>query len=282
MTSTISRRTLAVLVAALALLGSAAAVAIAATVVGTDSGETLNGTQLPDRVFARGGDDTVNALAGPDRVFAGDGDDTVNAGRGNDRVHGGDGNDEVRGVQGNDLILGGRGNDTLEGDTPNTGDRTSYDRISGGPGTDTITGGDSYDKLSGGDDADIINGNGGRDVMSGGSGDDKQYGGERGDRIFANLGNDETFGGDGNDDLWALARGDVTAPNGQDTAGDVLHGEGGDDVFHVRDGEQDVVDCGAGADTVLADRFDVVTSDCETVRRADPRPREDRREREGR
>jgi Ca2+-binding RTX toxin-like protein len=109
--------------------------------------------------------------------------------------------------------------------------------------------------------------------MSGGMGDDVQHGGAGNDRIFANLGVDVTFGGAGNDDLWAMAHGDVTGPD--DTQGDTLHGEQGDDTFHVRDGEPDVVDCGAGNDTVIADFKDIVTTDCEHVLRAVPKSKED-------
>ena len=56
--------------------------------------------------------------------------------------------------------------------------------------------------------------------------------------------------------LWALARGDVTAPS--DPNGDELTGGNGDDTFRVRDGEADKVNCGAGTDTVQADQYDVI------------------------
>jgi len=72
-----------------------------------------------------------------------------------------------------------------------------------------------------------------------------------------------SFGGDGNDDLWAMARADVTALGDQD--GDSLSGDAGDDTFHVRDGERDVVVCGAGTDRVIADQFDMVDASCERV-----------------
>ena len=72
--------------------------------------------------------------------------------------------------------------------------------------------------------------------------------------MFSNLGADTVNGGDGNDDLWSLARGDVPNP-GVDT----LTGGNGNDRFHVRDGEADVVTCGAGNDTVLADTVDVIS-----------------------
>lgn len=46
---------------------------------------------------------------------------------------------------------------------------------------------------------------------------------------------------------------------------DRLFGEEGDDRFLARDGEFDVVGCGTGRDTVLADRGDLVGFDCEQV-----------------
>lgn len=50
---------------------------------------------------------------------------------------------------------------------------------------------------------------------------------------------------------------------------DVIHGLGGIDRIFVRDGLSDTVTCGAGADTVEADRppLDPLGSDCETVQR---------------
>ena len=61
-----------------------------------------------------------------------------------------------------------------------------------------------------------------------------------------------------------------------DPVGDTLHGEGGNDRIHVRDGEVDKVDCGDGVDRVIADSFDQIAADCEKVTRAAPRPgRED-------
>ena len=179
-------------------------------------------------------------------------------------------------MQGNDRISGNAGDDVLSGDAPGVGDRTSFDWVWGGDGNDKITGGDSRDRLHGGRGNDEANGNGGRDIMSGGEGDDLQNGGNGNDRIFANLGADTTNGGDGNDDLWALARGDVSGPN--DLVGDTLNGDAGKDTFHVRDGEQDNINCGEGRDVVIADRLDVVDGSCEVTRRADPKPREDAQE----
>ena len=74
-------------------------------------------------------------------------------------------------------------------------------------------------------------------------------------------------GGDGDDVLWALSRKDVTAIGDPD--GDDLTGGPGNDRFRVRDGEVDLVHCGDGRDTVLADQFDQVDNDCERVLRRD-------------
>ncbi len=61
-----------------------------------------------------------------------------------------------------------------------------------------------------------------------------------------------------------MARGDVTVLG--DLLGDALVGGAGNDRFHVRDGERDLVDCGTGVDTVIADQFDIVDLSCERAR----------------
>ena len=113
-------------------------------------------------------------------------------------------------------------------------------------------------------------------------------GGPGDDTIFANLGQDTSSGGEGNDTLWALARGDVQpGPGGAvDQVGDTLDGGNGDDTFRTRDGEVDRITCGAGNDTALLDRVDVITDasaanpngSCERVVRKPPRARDSRSE----
>jgi Ca2+-binding RTX toxin-like protein len=63
------------------------------------------------------------------------------------------------------------------------------------------------------------------------------------------------FGGDGNDTL---------AGGG---GPDLISGQGGDDTIGAHDGSVDGVLCGAGADSVTADRFDLVSRNCEQVSR---------------
>jgi hypothetical protein len=151
---------------------------------------------------------------------------------------------------------------------PNAGDPISRDRLFGGQGDDQLLGGDGRDRLLGGPGNDQSDGQGGADLLVGGPGDDNQQGGVGNDVIFANAGRDVTNGGAGNDRLFALARADVSGPD--DTAGDAVNGDEGNDRIFVRDGEQDVVDCGPGFDRVRADFKDIVNTNCEVVHRAAP------------
>jgi RTX calcium-binding nonapeptide repeat (4 copies) len=80
-------------------------------------------------------------------------------------------------------------------------------------------------------------------TLDGGTGDDTITGGDPSEAVL---------GGDGNDVL--------NAGGGQDR----VDGGAGDDRIDARDGLVDVVDCGIGTDTVVADRGDAVTN-CEDV-----------------
>jgi hypothetical protein len=68
--------------------------------------------------------------------------------------------------------------------------------------------------------------------------------------------------------------------------GDTLYGGNGDDTFHTRDGERDIVYCGPGVDTALLDFKDVIgdataqnpNGSCEVVSRHRPRRGDDRQE----
>ena len=139
--------------------------------------------------------------------------------------------------------------------------------------------------LFGGADNDTGLGQDGNDLMVGGPGDDAQDGGPGNDRIFANRGRDTTEGGPGDDVLWALIKADVTGPG--DLEGDIVRGGDGNDRIRTRDGEQDVVSCGPGADVAILDLVDVIEGatatapdgDCERVVRAEPRPGDDSQER---
>lgn len=106
---------------------------------------------------------------------------------------------------------------------------TSYAcRIVGSWGNDVLRGTQSADTICAFTGADRIDGLGGNDRIEAGNGDDT-----------------------------------VTGGRGRDT----IAAAGGRDVIVVRDGERDIVRCGSERDTVLADRKDSVTRDCERVLR---------------
>ena len=92
----------------------------------------------------------------------------------------------------------------------------------------TLLGGPGADRLTGGPAADQLSGDDGDDTLAGGAG---------GDVVIGGLGVDE------------------------------LSGDAGDDDLRTRDGIQDLVRCGAGADKVDADTLDEVAGDCESVQR---------------
>jgi Ca2+-binding RTX toxin-like protein len=187
-------------------------------------------------------------------------------------IDGGPGNERLRGTNAADTINGNAGNDRIFG-------RAGDDGLRGGPGNDRVFGGDGND---------TVNGDAGNDRIAGGTGDDTINGDAGNDLIFANLGRDTEFGGDGNDHLWALARGDVRpGPNGEvDSEGDSLDGGNGNDTFHTRDGEVDLITCGDGNDRALLDTVDVITDataenpngSCEKVIRKAPKTKHSRSE----
>jgi hypothetical protein len=99
-----------------------------------------------------------------------------------------------------------------------------------------INGTAKADRLTGTAGADTIHGNGGNDRISAGAGADKVYGDTGNDTITPGSGRDSAYGGSGNDTIQA------------------------------RDRARDVIDCGSGRDTVVADKTDSVRG-CETVKR---------------
>ena len=94
--------------------------------------------------------------------------------------------------------------------------------------------------------ADVLRGTSGRDVLRGLGG---------GDKLFGRGGDDTLLGGPGKDRL-------VGGPGR-----DKHDGGSGDDIIEARDGRRDSIVCGAGRDTVYADRGDIVGRSCERVRR---------------
>jgi Ca2+-binding RTX toxin-like protein len=176
-----------------------------------------------------GGNDTFESYGDP--IFDVLSSLTLDLGAGSD-----DNGSGVKGIP--TVIRGGDGDDTLAGqDGP-----TSV--VEGGPGADQIVGGGG---LSG-------------ETLGGGDGDDQ---------IQGLNGNDQIFGDGGNDTLVGSAGGDtITGGPGLDNVeGDgVPNAFSGNDTLQLQDGERDSAACGFGADTVVADSFDLLPlQDCESV-----------------
>lgn len=158
----------------------------------------------------------------------------LGTGRG-DLMLGTPGNDEIRSGAGQDRVRGGSAADRIF-----TGEQPDYawggrgpDRIGGGIGADYLYGGPGPDVLIGGE-ADV-----GWDWLSGGPGDDV---------LVTGRGRDSSFGGPGDDCLLAVGGiGHLVPGPGRDR---VRGGPREDDVFLTRDGEPDLVNCGAGFDYI--------------------------------
>jgi hypothetical protein len=99
-------------------------------------------------------------------------------------------------------------------------------------------------------------------ILKGTPGDDKLIGSKNGDKLIGRGGDDILRSSEGGDlvignkgnDFMKLGQGFDEARAGR-----------GDDEIHTRDGEEDLIDCGLGEDTVLADESEGGTYNCEHV-----------------
>ena len=115
---------------------------------------------------------------------------------------------------------------------------------------------------------DIISGTGMSEHISGLGGDDRLNGGGGADLVEGGLGSDELGDGDGRDIVNGNGGADNLIGQSGDTSVDRYYADSGRDTIQSRDvpAVKDTVECGAGTDTVYADKADVVGDDCEQVR----------------
>src|SRR5215212_5229018 len=101
------RRVMLMLAAMAMMVSLFAAVAYAASIVGTDEAETLGESNVNDTIAGRAGNDTIDASE-----FTGD-TDKVNGNRGADTINVADGDtfDTVQGGKGDDTCLGDPGDE---------------------------------------------------------------------------------------------------------------------------------------------------------------------------
>lgn len=154
-----------------------------ATIIGTNSNNSLNGTTSADTIIGRAGNDTVNGSGGNDRLNGGIGNDIVNGGTGTDTA------------DYSNLVISGT---TYIGAT--AGVRVNLNLTSaqntGGAGTDTLV---SIENLIGTNFNDSLTGNAGNNVLSGLAGNDTLLGGGGNDQLTGGTGNDRLDGGTGID-----------------------------------------------------------------------------------
>jgi Ca2+-binding RTX toxin-like protein len=167
-------------------------------VLGTASGETINGGTGNDELFGNAGNDFLNGDENNDRLYDGSGDDTVSGGSGNDYFRVGGGVDNFDGGSGKDYIsyydssngiridlredeVSGSWavNDTIKDFESASGSKTGNDTMLGTSGANTLRGYGGDDKLYGRGGSDKLYGGDGEDFLDGGggSGKDLLYGG---------------------------------------------------------------------------------------------------------
>jgi Ca2+-binding RTX toxin-like protein len=190
---------------------------------GTDSDDSLNGSQFGDLIFGMGGIDNISGLGGSDCIFGGAGNDTIFGGDNTDTIAGGEGNDSLNGDAAADRILGGLGDDSILGSFGN-------DVLFGNAGTDILFGGDDADRMYGGSGDDSLDGQAGNDSIWGQAGDDTLRG---------NSGDDVLDGG---------------TDSGTLTARDTVDGGEGNDIIQTQgcESEFDSIQGGPGSNSLIS------------------------------
>lgn len=148
--------------------------------------------------------------------------------------------------------------------------------INGTNGPDTLTGTDEADTIRGDDGADTISGMGSSDTIYGGHGPDTLYGNDErqtpgapgGDHIEGRPGDDTIVGSEGADVIYGDEDADTIVDGPEDDAA-VDHIYGGINADEITSANspasRDVVGCGDGTDTVVADALDDISANCENV-----------------
>lgn len=252
-------------------------------VVGTNEGDTLEGSFLAnhisggegyDNISGGGGADTLEGWTEPDTIDGGSGADTIDGGPGGDDVDGGDDDDTVIGGNlswydgGKDRLAGGEGDDTVIGNDKgwmSSEDPDPYfEFLYGGPGDDDLLGGVGPSLLAGGEGADLLNGGDGLDTST--------YAGRSDDIVVKidgtandgapgekdNVKTENVLGGHGDDTLIGSAGPNVLVGglsahiHSIDHGEDHLDGKGGNDTLIGGDAH-DVLVGGGGHDMLTGD-----------------------------
>jgi hypothetical protein len=247
-----------------------------------DGPSTINGgdgTDIP--LQGNGGDDAVNGGAGNDVLQGDGGDDALDGGPGDDRLDGIPGGYPDESISyGRDTYTGGGGGDsvTYEGRTEDLSlspDGVANDGAAGegdniGPDVTAVYGGHGNDRLTGNAYRNLLSGGDGADELSGGDRDDHLVGGSGPDRLSGDAGQDLLGGQEGDDVL--IGGPDVDRFYGDEITACIAEScPSGEDRIDARDGTTEVINCGPGTDSVVADTTDQIydsgyrSDQCEAV-----------------
>ncbi|HYH51544.1 MAG TPA: hypothetical protein VEG38_18520 [Acidimicrobiia bacterium] len=69
------------------------------TIIGSQRGDVIKGTDGPDVIDGEGGDDVIDGRGGEDRICGSGGADKIHGGEGDDRCDGGAGSDTAAGCE---------------------------------------------------------------------------------------------------------------------------------------------------------------------------------------
>jgi len=236
------------------------------TAYGGDGNDTIYVGRNNDQAYGGLGNDNIRGEDGTDSLYGGGGNDTLNgdvdALSGNalieaDFLDGGLGDDSLIGGYGADTLIGGTGNDVLSigPNTSNTTTDLNVDQIFGGAGIDklavygpnyymtqvvtVILGATTLVQFDGVTVA-TATGMEALDISAYGGGNHHIEGGGQADLVRSGHGNDLIVGFGGNDTL--------ESSFGADT---IYAGSGDDVIRNVEVGGADILDAGAGNDTVI-------------------------------
>lgn len=121
------------------------------------------------------------------------------------------------------------------------------------------------------DDGQILNAIGGDDTVDGRDGNDDLLGGTGRDLVTGDRGYDDVWGGDSSDFLRGGKGNDALhagCPAGCDQSGEdgeIMYGDGGDDVIYAQNGKRDYINCGDGFDIAFVDPIDVLSPTLDAI-----------------
>ena len=237
-------------------------------ITGTDGNNTLNGDNNPNTIRGGKGDDRLFGRDGNDVLYGGDGDDQLTGGDGMDTLHGGKGSDTFFITYEEDIdeivifdTVYGEGDLDEDGDVTDETDEdsASEDTISykdwvNADGSDT---GIILELDSNSDNVDGI------ENIIGSRHEDDFTGDSRENIIEGGADNDELDGGDGNDTVsYRSSNAGVTInlennnAEGGHAAGDTISnfeniiGSAHADILTGSDGQENIIEGGAGGDTL--------------------------------